>query len=220
MAGGMLTKQAVFLSAKFLNDINDSTSGGVTVSLPSGAPVPQVSQTFAGDKIVLDDATALALSDTAIGTLFGGIYMYVGTLSTATASPARGTCAFYRAADLPTAVSNLYQVTSDVNASTTVPTLVAGVFINAVTKGNFGWIQISGVCMCLFDSAITAAAVGNPVTPKNTAAVASTFDVGTALAATTAGAVIAASLVGIAIVLPVVSTVTAVLWTRSPFARV
>lgn len=221
MASGMLTKQAVMQTAKFLNDVNDSAVGGVIVSLPSGCPTPQVSQDFAGDRICIDDTTALALSDTVVGTLFGGIYMYVGTLATATAAPARGSAAFYRAADLPSAQSGLYQVTSDAQPTTAIPTLFAGVFINAITKGNFGWIQIAGVMMCLFDSAITAAAVGNPVTIKISAAVASTFDVGAAVAATLAGTIAAVdTLVGIAIVLPVLSTVTAVLPTRSPFGRI
>src|SRR5690349_17859990 len=204
MAGGMLVKQAVFLSAKFLNDVNDSTSGGVTVSLPSGAPVPQVSQTIPGDKIVLDDATALALSDTAVGTLFGGIYMYVGTLSTSTASPARGAGAFYRAADIPSALSGLYQVTADGSPTAAIPTFIAGVFINAITKGNFGWIQLGGICMCLFDTAITGAAtVGNPVTVKISPTTAGSFDVSVPLAATLAAAIAAVdTLVGMAIVAP------------------
>lgn len=221
MAGGMLTKQADFLTAKFLNDVNDAAAGGVILSVPAGAPSPSVSQTLPGDRIVLDDITALALSDTAIGTLFGGIYMYVGTLSTATANPARGTAAFYRAADLPSAVTNLYQVTSDAQPSAAVPTLIAGVFISAITKGNFGWIQLSGVCSCLFDSTITTAAVGNPVTVKVSPTVASTFDVGVPSAATLAGVIATVTTeMGPAIVLPVLSTITAVLVKRSPFARV
>src|ERR1700758_821268 len=101
MAGGMLTKQADQLTARFLNDVNDAVAGGAIVSLPSGVTGPAVSATQPGDRIVLDDATALALSDTAIGTLFGGIYMYVQTLSSSTAAPARGTGAFIRAADFP-----------------------------------------------------------------------------------------------------------------------
>ena len=193
MHGGMLTKQAEFLTAKKLNDVNDAASGGVIVSLPAGAPSPQVSQTIPGDCIVLDDATAAALSDTAVGTLYGGIYMYVANYLSETATPARGTCAFYRAADLPSATSQLYQVTSDVNPTTTIPTFIAGVFINAVSKGSYGWIQIGGVVSCLFDSTITAAAVGNTVTPKQSATVASTFDVGVALAASAAGAIVANS---------------------------
>lgn len=220
MAGGMLTKQADFQSAKFLNDVNDSAAGGVIVSIPAGAPSPAVSQTIPGDRIVLDDATAVALSDTAVGTLFGGIYMYIGTLASATANPARGSAAFYRAADLPSAVTGLYQVTSDAQPTTAIPTLFAGVFINAVTKGNFGWIQIGGVAMCLFDSAITAAAVGNPVSVKISAAVASTFDVGVNVVTVTIPFSYAGAFAGTAIVLPVASTVTAVLLQRNPFARV
>lgn len=220
MAGGMLTKQADFQTAKFLNDVNDAASGGVIVSVPAGAPSPAVSQTLPGDKIVLDDITALALSDTAVGTLFGGIYMYVGTLASAAANPARGSAAFFRAADLPTAVSNLYQVSSDAQPTTAIPTLFAGVFINAITKGNFGWIQVGGVAMCLFDSAITAAAVGNPVSVKISATVASTFDVGVNAVTATIPFSYAGAFAGTAIVLPVVSTVTAVLLQRNPFSRI
>jgi hypothetical protein len=219
MAAGMLTKQAVFLPAK-LNAVNDAVAGGGIVSLPAGLVGPQVSQTIPGDKIVLDDISAAALSLTSTGTLYGGVYMYVKTLSSSTASPAVGTIAFWRAADLPSVVAALYQVTADVQPSTTVPTFFAGVFINAITKGNYGWIQIGGIASCLFDSAITASAVGNPVTPKQSAAVASTFDVGTALAASTAGAVVSVSQVGVAIVLPVISTITPVLLTRYLFSRI
>lgn len=220
MAGGMLTKQATFLTFKFLNDVNDSASGGVPVSLPAGVPLPQSSQTLPGDRIVLDDATALALSDTTVGTLFGGIYMYVQTLSTATASPARGTAAFIRAADFPGGATAAYQVTSDVQPSTTIPTFIAGVFINAITKGNFGWIQIGGTMSCLFDSAITTAVVGSSVSVKISAAVASTFDVGVVVTTATIPIGAVNALVGMAIDLPVVSTVTRVHWTRNPFTRI
>lgn len=227
MAGGMLTKQATFLTFKFLNDVNDTASGGVPVSLPAGVPLPQSSQTLPGDRIVLDDATALALSDTTIGTLFGGIYMYVQTLSTATASPARGTAAFIRAADFPGGATQAYMVTSDAQPTTTIPTFFAGVFINAITKGNFGWIQIGGCASCLFDSTIAAASVGGYVTTRGAAGVAatvaSTFDVGAAVV-TPASVAIAnsqiAAGVGVAVVLPVVSTITTVMITRSPFGRI
>lgn len=222
MASGMLTKQDINLgNARFLNDVNDSVSGGSVVSLPSGLQSPAVSQTQPGDRIVLDDATALALSDTTVGTLFGGIYMYVGTLSTATASPARGTAAFWRAADLIT--SSIYQVTSDAQpAAATLPTFIAGVFINAITKGNFGWIQLCGICSCLFDNAITGAGTaGNPVSVKVNAGVASTFDVAVPLAATLAAAIAAVdTFVGPAINLAAVNTISQVLWVRSPFGRI
>lgn len=219
MAGGMLTKQAVFLSNKFLNDVNDSTQGGV-VSLPAGAPVPGVSQTLPGDKIVLDDATAAGLSDTTVATLFGGIYMYVQTLSSSTANPARGAGAFIRAADFPGGATVAYQVTADAQPSAAIPTFIAGVFINAITKGNFGWIQIGGTMSCLFDSAITTAAVGSSVSAKLSAAVASTFDVGVVVTTATIPIGAVNALVGMAIDLPVINTITRVHWTRNPFVRI
>lgn len=215
MAGGMLTKQAVSLTAKFLNDVNDFAVGGQLVSVPSGVPVPPSSQTIAGDRIVLDDATALALSDTAVGTLFGGIYMYVGTLSTATASPARGALAFWPAANLGSGATPQYQVTSDAQPVAATPGYWAGIFISAITKGNFGWIQIGGLAGVLFDSALTAAATASTVSAKVSAAVAATADSGVVLTTITA-----ALIIGVSVGIPTVSTVSPVLLTRSPFSRV
>lgn len=209
MAGGMLTKQADQLTAKFLNDVNDAVSGGAIVSLPSGSPVPAASATQPGDRIVLDDITAAALSDTTVGTLLGGVYMYVGTLSSSTASPARGAIAFFRAADLGVT----YQVTADAQPTTAVPTYVAGIFINAVTKGNFGWIQVAGAASVLFDSAsLTAIAAGNWVTAKVSASTASTADVGAA-----AGVVTLAALLGVAVGIPTSAVISTVMLTRGNF---
>jgi hypothetical protein len=223
MAGGMLTKQADQLTAKKLNDVNDAVAGGQIVSLPSGVTGPIVSATQTGDRIVLDDLTALALSDTTVGTLYGGIYYYCGTYLSSTASPALGTAAFFRAADLPPAITTppFNQVTADANPSAAVPTQYAGVFINAITKGNYGWIQVGGIISCLFDSTLAGTvAVGQPVNVKTSPVVASTFDVGNAVAATNASMIVIADIVGAAIVLPAVSTVSAVLQTRSPFPKI
>lgn len=208
MAGGMLTKQADFLTAKYLNDVNDAASGGVIVSLPAGAPSPAVSQTQPGDRIVLDDATALALSDTAIGTLYGGVYMYV--LQTAvTRAAVRGGVAFFKTADIGTA----YKVYSDADPSTTVPTHIAGIYINVITTAQYGWIQVAGAASVLFDStALTAIADGNWVTAKVSATTASTADVGAA-----AGVVTLAALLGVACGAPVSATVSTVMLTRGNF---
>ena len=222
MASGMLTKQDINLgNARFLNDVNDSVSGGSVVSLPAGVQSPAVSQTQPGDRIVLDDTTAAALSDTTVGTLFGGVYEYVGTLSTATASPARGTAAFWRTNELPGGATQSYGVTSDAQPSTTNPSAFAGVFINAITKGNFGWIQIAGVASCLFDNAVTAAVSGGLVATRGAAGVAatvaSTFDSNPCVA-TPGSAAIANSqvncIVGTAVGLPAVNTISPVIITR------
>lgn len=221
MAGGMLTKQADQLTAKFLNDVNDATSGGAVVSAPSGVPSAAISATQPGDRIVLDDASALALSDTTVGTLYGGVYMYVGTLSTATASPARGTLAFWRISDLPGGATQSYTVSSDVQPNTLLPAYIAGVFINpttssgtgvALTKGNFGWIQVAGVASVLFDNTLTSTALAATVSAKVSATTASTADAGVALTTVTL-----ANVLGVAIGTPVISTISSVIITRGNF---
>jgi len=208
MAGGMLTKQADFLTAKYLNDVNDSVAGGVVVSVPSGAPSPSVSQTLPGDRIVLDDATALALSDTSVGTLYGGVYTYVQATYT-TRTPVRGGVAFFKTAD----IGVQYVAYGDADPSTTVPTHIAGIFISAPTKNYYCWIQVAGAASVLFDSGtLTAVADGNWVTAKVSATLASTADVGAV-----AGVVTIAALLGVACGLPISSTVSTVMLTRGTF---
>jgi len=221
MAGGMLTKQADQLTAKFLNDVNDANSGGAVVSAPAGVPSAQVSATQPGDRIVLDDATALANSDTTVGTLFGGVYMYVGTLATSTASPVRGAIAFWRSNELPGGATQAYTVTADANPTAAIPGYIAGVFINpttssgtgvALTKGNFGWVQVAGTASVLFDSTLTASATATTVSAKVSATLASSADAGVALSTTTLSFVL-----GVAIGSPISSTISSVIITRGNF---
>jgi hypothetical protein len=210
MAGGMLTKQAERLTAKYLNDVNDTVAGGAIVSVPAGAPQVGQSQTLPGDRIVLDDATALALSDTTIGTLFGGVYMYVG--NTSDGASVRGKCAFFKAADIGGSTS-IYEVTILAQPSTSIPTYLAGIFINVISASNWGWIQVAGAASVLFDSAsITAGVAGNWVTAKVGATTASTADCGAA-----ASVVTLAALIGVAVGLPSSNVVSTVMMTRGNF---
>jgi hypothetical protein len=206
MASGMLTKQAEFQSNKYLNDINDAAAGGVIVSIPTGAPSPAVSQTIPGDKIALDDATALALSDTTVGTLLGGVYMYVKTTAV-TRQAVRGGIAFFKTADLGVQ----YAVYSDADPSTSVPTHVAGVYLSAPTSGNYCWIQVAGAASVLFDT-LTSAADGTMVTVKISPVVASTADAGAVPTAT-----VMAALLGVACGIPSSTVVSTVMLTRGTF---
>jgi hypothetical protein len=210
----MLTKQADFLTSggNKLNTVNDATSGGAVVSVPVGAPSPYVSQTIPGDRIVLDDATATGLSSTAIGTLYGGVYMYVGTTLAPTAAPARGKFAFWLAANLPNGATPLYTVTSDAQPTTAIPGYIAGVFINAVTAGNFGWIQVAGTASVFFDSSLTASAQATTVSAKVSPGVASTADAGAVMNTTNLSFVL-----GVAIGSPISSTISSVIITRGNF---
>jgi hypothetical protein len=217
MAGGMLTKQADFLTAKFLNQVNDTAAGGVIVSLPAGAPSPAVSQTLPGDRIVLDDATALALSGIPTGlstvqNLYGGVYMYVQTLSSSTAAPALGAIAFWRTTDLGSGATPQYQCSADALPTTAIPVYIAGIFINAITKGNFGWIQVAGLATVLPDSALTATTAGAWASAKVSAAVASTADAGAVI-----GVVTLPAQLGVWIGTPAASTLNPCLLTRGLF---
>jgi len=215
MAGGMLTKQADQLTARFLNDVNDAVSGGSIVSLPAGVTGPQASATQPGDRICLDDAAAFALSDTTVGTLKGGVYMYYGTLSTSVANPQIGCIGFFQAVDVgsTSTVPGNYRVTADVQPISSVPTYIAGIFINNITKGNFGWLQVAGLASVLFESALTAAAAGNVVTAKVGPTTSGSADVGVSVASP----VTLAALLGVAVGLPVTSTISTVMLTRGNF---
>jgi hypothetical protein len=210
MASGMLTKQADNISARYLNDVNDAVSGGAPVSVPAGAPAAQVNQTQPGDRICLDDITALGLSDTTVGTLYGGIYIYVQATYTTTA-PVRGGIGFWKQAD----VGVQYVAYGDALPATATPSFIAGIFISAPTKGNYCWIQIAGVASVLFDSTITATTVGDLVTAKVSAVVPSTADNGATVTQETV-----AAMLGVSIQTAAASTVSQVALTRSPFSRI
>lgn len=131
----------------------------------SGTPLgpASVSQRFAGQigaEIELDNAAALQMSDTAIGTLFGGYYKYVKFRAADVANTyKRGMLVFF-----DSAADN--QVTSTEALATNVG--IAGVTINpttgqyAVVPGNYGWIFIGGgkVTMANKAALTVAAAVG------------------------------------------------------------
>src|SRR5271154_7275751 len=124
MAAGMLTKQADFLTAKYLNTVNDSVAGGAVVSLPAGLIGPAVSQTIPGDRIVLDDISALALSNPAVQRLYAGLYQYVQALIV-TRAIVLGGLAFWTLAGLVTTPGGIIAA-SDAQPTTTNPTLFAG----------------------------------------------------------------------------------------------
>ena len=102
----------------------------------------------------------------------------------------------------------------DAQPTTAIPTLIAGIFINAITKGNYGWIQVAGIATVLFDSGtLTTIAAGETVSAKISATVASTADVG----ATGSTSPTLAAQLGVAIAAPVSNTASTVLLTRGTF---
>ena len=131
----------------------DSVVGGVLTGVPAGIPgASQGGQTQPGDRFILGFVDALALSNTTVGTLYGGLYMYVSTYASATAAYTINRLVFW---NFPTANDNLYQVTSDEGSLTTGAALIAGVLINTLTAGNYWWIQIAGKVAVKFRSVLT-----------------------------------------------------------------
>ena len=115
-----------------LNIVNDDKCGGAS-NFGTGATLYGG---ILGIEVEFTDSQVYYDSD--VGTLYGGRYQYVQTFGSATATPARGEAAFWEDVD------NWVVSADAVNGN------FAGVFLNTITKGNFGWIQKSGLATCLF----------------------------------------------------------------------
>lgn len=157
MPSGPFSKQAIYRSfAINANYVGDTAIGGNINTAPSGLQTSQYQQTLPGDRILLSPADALAQSSANNNQIYTGSYRYVASLNTSSSAPAKGHGAFW--VDVTNANNNitdsLYQVQSDEAANFGVVQF-AGVFLNAMTKGNYWWIQESGKTTCNFRNTIT-----------------------------------------------------------------
>lgn len=157
-----------------LNDVNDTVAGdqgaGGTASFTSAAATALYA--LIGVRILLDNVAALALSDTVVGTLYAGIYQYVNLLPGGTNAGVRGQMAFWATTQIGANIFAAdgitpYSITGD-GSATVGDGLWAGPFINALTKGNFGWIQITGIASVLFQATPTSNLVGASVIVNTT----------------------------------------------------
>lgn len=136
------------LVARLLNLVNDPAPGVPVSTAQASGSIIQTYSGMVGKRLVLTAAMASKLSDTSIGTLYEGIYQYVNVLSSATASPVRGALCYWSSYEN-------YVVATDQVATNAAK--VAGVFINVITKGNYGFIQIAGKSSILMKATITKA---------------------------------------------------------------
>lgn len=139
------TNQSPRVTAQHLNSVNDPSPG-----LPISASVPgSIIQTYRGQLgalLTLSDEMAALLSNPSVGTLYGGVYQYVQFKSTDTVAPARGLlCAWDDYEN--------FVVTMDITDPRSGK--IAGVVLNAVTKGNYGWIQVAGKASVKYAGTIT-----------------------------------------------------------------
>lgn len=189
--------QSFKLITGFINTTNDAQPGAQ--ASPSGSII-QAYLGMKGGVLDLDAVQAAIMSAGSAGTatLFEGQYQYVQFLGSATLAPALGIPVFW--SDRAN-----YVVTTDVVATNVG--VMAGVCVFACTKGNWGFIQVSGRATCQFRASLTKVAVlGDLVVITQTPA--ATFDV---LAdATTLTSPILKTVVGVATVVPANAGLTAV----------
>lgn len=141
-----VSNQAPKLISGYVNSENNPVIGAPLAS-PSGSIVSGYGGMLGG-KLFLSTDDAKKLSNPAIGTLYSGVYQMAKFKTTV----ARGTLAFWD----DTVADNLFQVHQDETFNGGVP-LIAGVCLNAVSAGNFGFIQVEGKATVKLRATVTAA---------------------------------------------------------------
>lgn len=141
------------ISTGFLNTVDDALPGQ-----PVSSGTGQSHYGSQVGKILAFNHTNVPWSGTQ---LYGGKYQYVKLYLSSSASAVAGQVAFWYDLDD-------YVVTADYSAA-----IPAGVFLNAITKGQYGWIQTEGLATVLFRAAITKTtpAIGDTVIVQVGAAV-------------------------------------------------
>lgn len=138
-------------AGNFLNGgAGDAVIGGQLSGVPAGLNIPMGGQNVPGDRIVFGMADALAMSKVSVGTLYGGLYQYVTTFLTSTATPTISRGLFWRILS----ADDSYTVTPDESGAMGADGW-AGVSINTLTKGNSWWMQIAGKVKVQFRATLT-----------------------------------------------------------------
>lgn len=144
----------------FLNSTNDTFIGGQSKIGSLSRYAGQL-----GKNLFVSHDQIASLTNTSIGTLYGGGYQYVRRRSTDDDSPALapGKILFW-----DTTITNwqeYFQVTTDENLSSVDnAVMIAGISIGNIEPGNYGFIQWIGECYVRFRSVLTTAgAIGSRV---------------------------------------------------------
>jgi hypothetical protein len=167
----MGTNQSPRVTTPALNSVGRVGDPGagtpVTTSQVSGSIVQEY-KGMIGGKLTLSQADAARLSDTATALLYGGVYMYVLFYASMSSTVVRGAVVVW--VDTSAVSPTCYTVTADGSAARN--NFVAGVALNATTKGYYDFIQIAGLASVKFGASLTAAtpAVGDAIFVSGTVA--------------------------------------------------
>lgn len=138
-----------------LNMVNDSVIGGQATIGGRSRYAGQL-----GKIGVWNQDQIATMFNSAIGTLYAGAYQYV-RLAEASEPVIVGQGALW---DLTAAVSE-FQVIDITTQATAAMTNLAGVFINAITPGNYGFIQILGLATVQLAASLTDTTIGSAIVP-------------------------------------------------------
>ncbi len=145
--------QIIRVSTGKLNTVNDTVianQSGITGVSKFGGQLGKV--------LYLAQDQISTMFDSSVGTLFGGAYRYVHlSEELSTPEPAIGQFLFWD--DNPLDPGS-YIVTD--TGPTDVPQ-PAGVYVGGIEAGNYGFIQIAGLCYVLFGSLSNAGALGQGI---------------------------------------------------------
>lgn len=134
--------QIINISTGYLNTVADTVAGGVTSGM-AGATNGKFQGQLGKLLAVAQDQIA-PLYDSSVGTLYGGVYQYVKfSDDLGTPAPEIGQALFWD----PTADAADFVVLDD-DGLTGVPQ-PAGVYIGGPGAGEYGFIQIAGLCEVL-----------------------------------------------------------------------
>ncbi len=168
MAGTRGTQQAPIITQRYLNTASyagDPTPGAVVQTSQVSGSIVQSYGGFLGGILTMGKDEANYYSDLTNGQqLYPGDYQYVQFYASATQSPAiQGQVVFWLGNTTNLLPAGGFIVTPDESAAELG--LIAGIALANIVKGNYWWIQTSGVAQVKFNATIGAAtpAVGDLV---------------------------------------------------------
>jgi len=152
------TKQIQKLPAGgYLNSgSGEAVVGGSITSLPSTVQSPFFNQDLPGDRMIVGEDDALALYDSTVQELYGGMYTRVTCYATVTAAYTIGHAVFWDTSVTPTFanIGNIYRVIPDETGNEGVSPF-AGVLIKTITAGCSSWVQNAGKVFVKFCTPFT-----------------------------------------------------------------